>query len=58
MTSPEPTDEPDYYFEGEYLVFTAAYHRRRGYCCNSRCRNCPFTEETEHEAGGENDETR
>lgn len=32
----------DFYFDGPYLVFTAAYHRKRGYCCNSDCRNCPY----------------
>jgi len=32
----------DYYFEGEFLVFTAAYHLKRGYCCGSGCRHCPF----------------
>lgn len=32
----------DYYMEGQRFVFTAAYHRKRGYCCNSRCRHCPF----------------
>ena len=32
----------DFYYEGPYLVFTAAYHLRRGYCCNSDCRHCPF----------------
>ena len=25
-----------------YVVFTAQYHRRRGYCCQSGCRHCPF----------------
>lgn len=25
-----------------YLVFTELYHRRRGYCCDSGCRHCPF----------------
>ncbi|MCU0384131.1 MAG: DUF5522 domain-containing protein [Cyclobacteriaceae bacterium] len=24
------------------LVFTEAYHLRRGYCCNSGCRHCPY----------------
>lgn len=28
--------------EGPYLVFTAAYHHKRGYCCNSDCRHCPY----------------
>ena len=32
----------DFYFEGPYMVFTAAYHRKRGYCCNSDCRHCPY----------------
>jgi hypothetical protein len=32
----------DFYYEGPYLVFTAAYHLKRGYCCNSGCRHCPY----------------
>ena len=32
----------DYYFDGPYLVFTEAYHLRRGRCCNSGCRHCPW----------------
>jgi hypothetical protein len=32
----------DFYYEGPFLVFTAAYHLKRGYCCNSNCRHCPF----------------
>ncbi|HEV2463477.1 MAG TPA: DUF5522 domain-containing protein [Acidobacteriaceae bacterium] len=32
----------DYVMEGPYLVFTAAYHLKRGYCCESGCRNCPW----------------
>ncbi len=32
----------DYYLEDGRLVFTAAYHRKRGYCCNSKCRHCPY----------------
>jgi len=42
----EPVDEElrpeDFYYEGPCLVFTAAYHLRRGYCCNSGCRHCPY----------------
>ena len=39
----EPLREgEDYYMDGAYLVFTAAYHRKRGYCCGSRCRHCPY----------------
>jgi hypothetical protein len=35
-------DEPDFYLEGPYVVFTAAHHLRRGSCCGSGCRHCPF----------------
>jgi len=34
----------DFYREGPYMVFTAAYHLKRGYCCNSDCRHCPYRE--------------
>ncbi|HZC44648.1 MAG TPA: DUF5522 domain-containing protein [Acidobacteriaceae bacterium] len=43
---PEPSESPelddDYYFDGPYLVFTEAYHRKRGFCCQSACRHCPY----------------
>jgi len=42
----------DYYIEKGYYVFTEAYHRKRGYCCKSSCRHCPYplsTEETDKE---------
>ncbi len=32
----------DFYREGPYVVFTARYHLRRGYCCDSGCRHCPY----------------
>jgi hypothetical protein len=32
----------DFYLEGPYLVFTAAYHLKRGSCCESHCRHCPY----------------
>ena len=32
----------DYYMDGPYMVFTAAYHLKRGYCCGSGCRHCPY----------------
>jgi hypothetical protein len=40
--APAPLAPEDYYFENELMVFTAAYHLKRGYCCNSGCRHCPF----------------
>lgn len=33
----------DYYFNEEGLmVFTAAYHVKRGYCCKNKCKHCPW----------------
>ena len=37
-----PLAPEDFYYVGPYLVFTAAYHIKRGYCCNSDCRHCPY----------------
>jgi hypothetical protein len=34
----------DYYSEGTTIVFTARFLLRRGYCCESGCRHCPYTE--------------
>jgi hypothetical protein len=36
-------DPEDFYRTPEgYLVFTEAYHRKRGHCCQSGCRHCPY----------------
>ena len=33
----------DYYMSEEgYIVFTEQYHLKRGYCCQSGCRHCPY----------------
>ncbi|MEO6817936.1 MAG: DUF5522 domain-containing protein [Edaphobacter sp.] len=40
--SAQPLAPEDFYYEGPYLVFTATYHLKRGYCCNSNCRHCPY----------------
>jgi hypothetical protein len=32
----------DYYREGPYYVFTEHYLLKRGYCCESGCRHCPY----------------
>jgi len=37
--------EPDYYLENGFVVFTRSYHLRRGYCCGSGCRHCPYDHE-------------
>jgi hypothetical protein len=44
-TAPAPAAElgtEDYYFDGPYMVFTAAYLLKRGTCCGSGCRHCPY----------------
>ena len=43
--------EPDWYFENGLLVYTAAYHLKRGYCCGSGCRHCPY--EPKHVEGNQ-----
>lgn len=38
-----PLEEGDYYLSAEgYRVFTAQYLLKRGYCCKSGCRHCPY----------------
>lgn len=41
--SPPPLVEgEDYYLEKGRFVFTEKYHLKRGYCCGSGCRHCPY----------------
>jgi len=43
LAPPPVIVEPgDYYLEGPNLVFTSAYLLRRGSCCGSGCRHCPY----------------
>jgi hypothetical protein len=44
--TPPLIEGEDFYREGAYVVFTARYHLRRGYCCESGCRHCPYGEES------------
>ncbi len=32
----------DFYYENGMMVFTAHYLQKRGYCCRSGCRHCPY----------------
>ena len=42
MKEPELPEDADFYWTPEgYKVFTARYHLKRGYCCESGCRHCP-----------------
>jgi hypothetical protein len=49
---PLPVDEPlkegvDYYLEKGNFVFTEHFLRKRGYCCGSGCRHCPYRKKQE-----------
>ena len=35
-------NEDFYYNEQGYKVFTEKFHLKRGYCCKSGCRHCPY----------------
>jgi 2-iminoacetate synthase ThiH len=45
--TPAPVEGEDFYREGAYVVFTARYHLRRGRCCESGCRHCPYRPESD-----------
>lgn len=32
----------DYYLEKGQIILTESYLARRGKCCSSRCRHCPY----------------
>ena len=38
----KPPQQPDWYSDNGLLVYTAAYHLKRGHCCGSGCRHCPY----------------
>ena len=31
-----------YYSKEGYIIFTENYHLKRGSCCQSNCKHCPF----------------
>jgi hypothetical protein len=39
---PSVVEGKDYYLEGGLMVFTERFLLRRGYCCESGCRHCPY----------------
>lgn len=45
---PEPplAEGEDFYVENGLYVFTARFLLRRGYCCRSGCRHCPYPKES------------
>jgi len=32
----------DFYFDKGLFVMTEIYHKKRGFCCGSKCRHCPY----------------
>lgn len=50
MKKTELQEGLDYYLENGLYVFTERYHLRRGYCCGSRCRHCPYPKEVQAQA--------
>lgn len=40
--NPIKENEDFYYNEQGYKVFTELFHLKRGYCCKSGCKHCPF----------------
>lgn len=45
----ELIEDEDFYYEDGLCVFTEAYHLKRGHCCNSGCRHCPYPVDPIHE---------
>ena len=36
-------EEDDFYYSNDgYIIFTENYHLKRGSCCQSNCKHCPF----------------
>ena len=36
-------DDEDFYITVDgYKCFTEKYHIKRGYCCKSNCKHCPY----------------
>ncbi|HMT29192.1 MAG TPA: DUF5522 domain-containing protein [Bacteroidia bacterium] len=43
MSFTDKFDKEDFYFSEEgFIIFTEAYHLKRGYCCNNNCKHCPW----------------
>ncbi len=42
MAQPKLVEGIDYYLEDGKMVLTAYFLLKRGYCCNSGCRHCPY----------------
>ena len=55
MSFTDKFDKEDYYFSEEgFIIFTEAYHLKRGYCCSNNCKHCPWKENKEKQPGDKN----
>jgi hypothetical protein len=51
MAFTDKFDKEDYYLSPEgFIIFTEAYHLKRGYCCNSGCKHCPWKDKKNNTA--------
>jgi hypothetical protein len=48
---PPLTDKDFYLNEEGFMVFTRAYHLKRGFCCKSGCLHCPWGFKREKKVG-------
>ena len=42
MVNKSNLKKEDYYLKDSKMVFTDIYHLKRGYCCGSGCKHCPY----------------
>ncbi len=43
FNEPISLEKGDYYINKQgFRVFTEQYHNKRGYCCKSACKHCPY----------------
>ena len=55
MSYTDKFDKDDYYLSDDgYIIFTEKYHLKRGYCCNSNCKHCPWKDKKENQNKGNN----
>ena len=43
--------DKDEYYESEegFIIFTEKHHLKRGYCCDNKCKHCPYVKKNTQE---------
>lgn len=58
MSKQNLIEDIDFYFEEKdgmkFKVFTEHYLSKRGYCCQNKCRHCPYGFTTKKQNNGAN----